>query len=110
MGLVDIAATVYDLAGVPAGKRPKTNGVSLRPYLAAAQPEALPDLRASLTARALPIGHLMYDTERWAAVADRLGVDQVLVIDPQRRALATDRLMARLQPATAEWQRRLRRA
>ncbi len=53
---------------------------------------------------------LVAGPQRWAAVAERLGVDQVLVIDPQRRALATDRLMARLLPATAEWQRRLRRA
>lgn len=53
---------------------------------------------------------LVAGPQRWPAVAERLGVDQVLVIDAQRRALATDRLLVRLQPASADWQRRLRRA
>ena len=53
---------------------------------------------------------LVAGPQRWAAVAERLGVDQVLVIDAQRRALASDRLLARLQPASADWQWRLRRA
>jgi thiamine biosynthesis lipoprotein len=48
--------------------------------------------------------------QRWAALAERLGVDQVLVIDPRHRTLATPRLLARLQPATAAWRQRLREA
>lgn len=53
---------------------------------------------------------LVAGPQRWAALAERMGVDQVLVIDPQRRAVATPRLLARLQPASAEWRRRLRQA
>lgn len=66
VGLVDIAPTIYDLAGI---EGPPTDGVSLRPFLDTGRAQALVGLRASLRDRALPIGHLMYDREQWAVVA-----------------------------------------
>lgn len=69
-GIVDIAPTIYDFVGVPAELRPDTDGVSLRPLLDAGLADQKAALEAQLAGRALPIGHLMYDRERWAVVAD----------------------------------------
>ncbi len=67
VGLVDLVPTVLDLVGVEASG---LDGTSLRPFVDAAVQDRAGALEASLAARPRPVGHLMYDTERWAVVAD----------------------------------------
>ncbi|MBX3607829.1 MAG: FAD:protein FMN transferase [Piscinibacter sp.] len=63
--------------------------------------------RAALAAAAAT-ALLAAGAARWPAVAERLGVDQVLVIDAQGRAAAHARLARRLDLAGTDWRRRLR--
>lgn len=67
VGLVDIAATIFDYVGVPAERRPPTDGVSLRPLIDPGSPQA-ESLRATLFARPLPLGHMRYNKDRWGVV------------------------------------------
>jgi len=53
---------------------------------------------------------LVAGAQRWRTVAERMGVEQLLLIDRHGRATATPRLAARLQPASPGWGRRLRLA
>jgi arylsulfatase A-like enzyme len=57
--LPDIAPTLYDLADLPADRRPETDGTSLVEALRGAAPD--PE-------RALPLGYLQYEAERWGVV------------------------------------------
>ncbi len=66
VGLVDIVPTVLDLVGAPLGT---TDGTSLRPFVDAAQAGEVAARTASLVDRPLPLGHLMFGTERWGVVA-----------------------------------------
>jgi len=66
VGLVDLVPTVLDLVGAPDDS---LDGVSLRPFVDAAGEPARATLTATLDNRPRPVGHLMYDTERWAVVA-----------------------------------------
>ena len=70
VGLVDLAATIFDYAGVPADRRPPTDGVSLRPLIdpAAAGAESL---RVALFTRPLPLGHMRYNRDRWGVVLQK---------------------------------------
>lgn len=83
----------------PRSGRPASGLVSVTVVHASA---ALADAAATALLVAGPL--------HWPALAERLGVDQVLAIDPQGRARASARLLARLQPATADWRRRLQAA
>ena len=67
VGLVDIVPTLLDLFGMEA---PTMDGLSLAPLMDAGRAEEVEGLNTTLDERALPIGHLMYDTERWAVVAE----------------------------------------
>ena len=69
VGLVDIVPTVLDMVGVPLRDRPPTDGISLAPLLDASRSGELEALGEALNARAQPVGHLMYDKERWAVVS-----------------------------------------
>lgn len=51
---------------------------------------------------------LVAGASRWPAVAERLGVDQVLVIERDGRASAHERLARRLEGTGADWRRDLR--
>lgn len=66
-GLVDIVPTILDLLGVRAKA---TDGRSLAAYVDPARAADRPALDAALAPRPLAIGHLMFDKERWAVVAD----------------------------------------
>ena len=66
----DIVPTILDAIGVPEAQRPATDGVSLAALFDGSRTDEVADLTAQLEARRLPIGHLMYDKERWAVVAD----------------------------------------
>ncbi|MDP6932968.1 MAG: sulfatase [Myxococcota bacterium] len=68
VSLADVAPTLYDAAGIETGAWPEMDGISLRPFVDAAQSEKLKALESRLGERVLPLGHLMYDKERWAAV------------------------------------------
>jgi arylsulfatase A-like enzyme len=68
VGLVDIAATIFDFAGVPADRRPPTNGTSLRPFVDPARAAEAPALSTALFARPLPLGHMRYNRDRWGVV------------------------------------------
>jgi arylsulfatase A-like enzyme len=59
--LVDLAATLYDYAGIT--DAPPTDGVSLRPF-ADGDPAATPPIRD------LPVAWLRYDVERWGVIHD----------------------------------------
>jgi len=65
---VDIVPTVLALLGVEAGE---LDGLSLAPLMetaATADTVAPETLSSALAARPLPLGHLMYDRERWGVV------------------------------------------
>lgn len=66
VSLADIAPTLYDLTGVL--EPPESDGTSLRAMIDGTQRAELEALGAKLDERPLPIGHLMFDTERWAVV------------------------------------------
>lgn len=68
VGLLDVAATLYDLVGVPFADRPPTDGLSLRPLVDAAAAAQAEPLKEILRDRPLVAGHLMFDTERWAVL------------------------------------------
>ncbi|MCB9758883.1 MAG: sulfatase [Alphaproteobacteria bacterium] len=70
VALMDIAPTLYDFIGLPPERWPEVDGTSLRPLLDAGRSDEADALRQTLAARPLPIGHLMYDSERWAVVAE----------------------------------------
>ncbi len=67
VGLVDLVPTLLDLVGRP---RPELDGLSLRPFVDGGQRAAQEALAQTLRARPRPVGHLMYDRERWAVVVD----------------------------------------
>ena len=69
-GLVDIVPTILDALDVPEAIRPATDGISLAPLFDAGRSDEVAELTSRLEARRIPIGHLMYDKERWAVVAD----------------------------------------
>jgi arylsulfatase A-like enzyme len=66
VSLADIAPTLYDLAGV--ADPPESDGTSLRAMIDGSRKDGLLPLEAMLDERPIPIGHLMFDTERWAVV------------------------------------------
>ncbi len=68
VGLVDLAATIFDFAGVPAERRPPTDGQSLRPLIDPAAAAGRAALTAQLFSRPLPLGHLRYSRDRWGVV------------------------------------------
>lgn len=68
VSLVDLAPTLYDGVGLPKASWPTVDGLSLAPLLDAARAEEAPALLETLADRPLPLGHLMYDTERWGVV------------------------------------------
>ena len=61
--LADIAPTLYDLLDL--SEPPPSDGTSLVPLLA---PQPSPALLSALEARPLPLGHMMFDTERWGVL------------------------------------------
>jgi arylsulfatase A-like enzyme len=61
--LADIAPTLYDLLDLP--DPPPTDGTSLMPLLSDT-PDT--ELLAALHDRPLPLGHMMFDTERWGVI------------------------------------------
>ncbi len=65
VGLVDLVPTLLDLVGI--ATPPGLPGASLRPFVDASggDPAAL---NARLRDRAQPLGHLMFDKERWGVV------------------------------------------
>ncbi len=65
VSLADIAPTLWDLLGIPRSTWPPVDGTSLAPLLGPAETETAAALAASLMDRPLPLGFLMYDTERW---------------------------------------------
>ena len=67
-GLVDIVPTLIDLFAMDDNDDTPTDGISLAPFIDASRAAELEPLQAELTTRAMPIGHLMYDKERWATV------------------------------------------
>lgn len=70
-GLVDIVPTILDALGVAETIQPPTDGVSLAALLDGARKEEAVALLERLEGRRMPIGHLMYDKERWAVLADQ---------------------------------------
>jgi len=107
VGLVDVVPTLLDLVGAPVP--PELDGRSLRPFVDADAAAGSAELDAALRARPQPIGHLMFDRERWAVVSGGWkyilqtanGQEEAydLVADPgERRNLAreapADRLLA----------------
>jgi arylsulfatase len=66
VSLADIAPTLYDLTGV--ADLPESDGTSLRALIDGSRKDDLEALEATLDERPIPIGHLMFDTERWAVV------------------------------------------
>jgi arylsulfatase A-like enzyme len=69
-GLVDIVPTILDALGVAETLRPPTDGISLAPLVDGNRTAEAKVLLETLSARRMPIGHLMYDKERWAVLAD----------------------------------------
>jgi hypothetical protein len=67
VGLVDLVPTLLDLVGI---QDAQLDGLSLRPFVDAQAADQQESLRETLAGRAQPVGHLMYDSERWAVVAD----------------------------------------
>ncbi|MFT5685856.1 MAG: arylsulfatase [Myxococcota bacterium] len=61
--LADIAPTLYDLLDLT--QPPPSDGTSLLPLLA---PQPDPALLSALESRSLPLGHMMFDTERWGVI------------------------------------------
>gem|GEM_PF-746687 len=70
-GLVDIVPTILDAVGVPESLRPPTDGVSLAAFLDGSRKDEADGLQSGMQSRRIPIGHLMYDKERWAVAADQ---------------------------------------
>ena len=70
VNLIDLVPTIYDALDIPKERLPALDGESLRPLMDDTQADRREATRASLTERALHLGYLMYDTERWAAVDD----------------------------------------
>ena len=68
VGLVDIAGTLYDFVGVPAARRPRTDGTSLRAFVDPAAAPGVEALKAELFGRPLLLGHLRYNRDRWGVV------------------------------------------
>ncbi|GDX82558.1 hypothetical protein LBMAG42_43690 [Deltaproteobacteria bacterium] len=68
VGLVDIASTVFDFVGVPAERRPVSDGLSLRPLIDPAHAAAAPDLHTTLFNRPMPLGHMRYGRDRWGVI------------------------------------------
>lgn len=66
VGLIDIVPTILDCLGLSSPT--PLDGVSLRPFLDAAQSSNLADYSRKLAERPLIQGHLMFDTERWSVV------------------------------------------
>ncbi len=66
VGLIDIVPTLLDLVGAPALP---SDGRSLAAFLDPTRASERQALAEALTRRPLALGHLMFGTERWAAVA-----------------------------------------
>ncbi len=66
VSLADIAPTLYDVAGV--ASPPASDGTSLRAMIDGSRKDDQKTLGKTLDERPIPIGHLMFDTERWAVV------------------------------------------
>lgn len=69
-GVVDIVPTILDALGVAESIRPPSDGISLAALVDGSRKEEADALLKTLKARRMPIGHLMYDKERWAVLAD----------------------------------------
>lgn len=67
VGLVDLVPTLLDLVGI---EDATLDGTSLAPFLDASAADQRPALELALADRPRPVGHLMYDHERWAVVTD----------------------------------------
>ena len=66
VSMVDMAPTLYDYAGT---RMPdEVDGVSLRPLMDASVSARRDEVLATLEARPVQIGHLMYDRELWGVV------------------------------------------
>jgi len=114
VGLVDIVPTLLDLFDL---ESPATDGLSLAPLLDAGRAAKVEELNTSLEERALPIGHLMYDTERWAVVADgHKYILQTMSGEEELYEVATDPLELRQvaplysQEQMDKWRRKLAQA
>ncbi len=68
VGLVDIAATLYDFLGVPLARRPRSDGTSLRAFVDPDAASGVDALKVALFGRPLLIGHLRYNRDRWGVV------------------------------------------
>jgi arylsulfatase A-like enzyme len=69
VSLADLAPTLLDLLGSNS-PRPPLDGLSLLPLLQGDHPTRA-RLASELSSRRLPMGHLMYGTERWGVVQER---------------------------------------
>ncbi len=71
VSLIDLVPTLLDLTGAPPLE--STDGYSLAPYIRGASPR----LDEQLSQRPLPMGHMMFNKERWGVLSDNWRYDLV---------------------------------
>ena len=112
VSLADIVPTVLDFVGVPLADRGPTDGVSLRPYVDAGASALRDTTKATLSARALPLGHMRYERDRWGVIFQgkkyllhtSSGREELfdLVADPQEKTDIRKQADPALMPAMRE--------
>ncbi len=71
VGLVDVAATLFDVLGVPADRRPTTDGRSLRDLFDPGRRTESAATAAKLADRPLQVGSLRYGRDRWGVIVGK---------------------------------------